>query len=122
MEREFAKRGYHQSELRRLKQITMGTRRIQVIAEDTKEPISEVILETTLIGPDGGDGGFQTTATDEDGFCYLHPSVSQGRYQFDLVPNPESRYADKNWRGGDPYLSIRHDGSSSIRIIELKPK
>ncbi len=120
--REAAKRNYYQAEQRRLRNIQMGPTKIRVIASDTKEAVPGVILETTLIGPDGGDGGFETTLTNNDGFAHLHPSLSPGRYQIDLVPDPDSRFADKDWNRGELYLQIMPDGSCSIRILELDPK
>lgn len=79
---------------------------LRVVASDTGEPVPGVIVEMTLIGPDGGDGGYQVYLTNADGYARLYVPLHQGRYQFGLVPSPDSRFCETQWHRDDPYLTI----------------
>lgn len=78
------------------------------------QPISNAIVRLTLIGPDGGDGGFQMFATDEDGFLRLHHPLRPGRYQYDVILSPTNRDRFKAWTEKLPYLAVAADPSESL--------
>jgi hypothetical protein len=66
----------------------------------------DVFVGLTLIGPDGGDGGFQEFLVGRDGQLRIPPQFAPGRYQYDLRPHPRSPYRHTFWRNGDPYLVV----------------
>ena len=80
---------------------------MRVVTSDTGQPVAHVLVEMTLIGPDGGDGGYQTYLAKTDGYATLHVPLHRGRYQYGLVPPPDSRFRETQWRRSDRYLTFR---------------
>ena len=67
----------------------------KIIDKDSGEPVAGAIINMTLIGPDGGDGGFQQFLTDADGHAHLTIPMMKGRYQYHLDPGPNSQFAHR---------------------------
>ena len=108
----------HEADVREMSK-TSGPPLLKVVARDTGEPVADVFVGMTLIGADGGDGGFHRFLTRDDGVALLHHPISPGRYQPHLEPSPASRYVHTEWSRGDPYVVVGNDGSSSIPVLRL---
>ena len=67
----------------------------RTVEKGSDKPKSGVIVNLTLIGPDGGDGGFQQFLTDADGYAHLKIPMMKGRYQYHLDPGPNSQFAHR---------------------------
>lgn len=93
---------------------------VKVLSADRGEPVSNVIIGLTLIGPDGGDGGFQCSVTDEAGVAHNHLHLAPGRYQYQLMPDPKSRFVQTNWIRSQPYVVVSNDGTTSIPSLRLE--
>ena len=85
--------------------------KIRVVAADTLEPVEDAALETILIGPDGGDGGFHKYTSDADGFITTDQYLWPGRYQIQIVPPPGSRYSVTQYSKQEVFLVVRKDGT-----------
>ncbi|MDV6033572.1 MAG: hypothetical protein F9B45_26470 [Phycisphaera sp. RhM] len=96
-----------------------GTPLAKVVAMDSGEPVAGVIIGMTLIGADGGDGGFQCFTTQQAGIALRHLTLAPGRYQYHLDPDPNSRYAPTLWRRGQPYLVVANDGTTAVPVLKL---
>ena len=98
-----------------------STRRkaIRVISAQTGKPMPNVVIMLTLIGPDGGDGGARTFRTDVDGYAYVYGKENPGRYQYHLTYEEDSMIRSKNWRRGDPYLTLSSNTASKPTVLEL---
>lgn len=94
----------------------------KVVAADSGEPVADVIVCVTLIGPDGGDGGFQCFATDEAGIAHRTHRLTPGRYQPHLQPNPTSDFASTHWKRGEPYIVVAEDGTTAVPTLRLQTK
>jgi len=94
----------------------------KVVAADSGAPVADVIVCTTLIGPDGGDGGFQCFATDETGIAHRTHRLTPGRYQPHLNPNPTSGFVTTEWKRGEPYIVVAEDGTSSVPTLRLQTR
>ena len=92
---------------------------VKVVASDTGEPVPGALVGLTLIGPDGGDGGFNYFLTRDDGIALRHRPLEAGRYQPHIEPNPESRFSLTHWRRGEPYVVVAQDGSTSVPTLRL---
>lgn len=92
---------------------------VKVVAEDSGEPVPRVVVGMTLIGPDGGDGGFQTYVTAKDGVAPLHFPLTPGRYQFHLNPDPKSRFVYTEWADGEPYILVAADGTTTVPAVRV---
>ena len=75
----------------------VGLPLVKVVAADTGKPVPEVFVGLTLIGPDGGDGGYQEFLTGSDGVAPRWLRLYPGRYQYHIRPHPDSRYANTEW-------------------------
>ncbi len=91
----------------------------KVVAVDSGEPVAGVIIGMTLIGPDGGDGGFQCFATQHSGIASLHVPLAPGRYQYHLDPDPNSRFAPTQWRPDQAYIVVANDGTTAVPVLKL---
>ncbi|WP_372896826.1 hypothetical protein [Stieleria sp.] len=91
----------------------------KVVAMDSGEPVAGVIIGMTLIGPDGGDGGFQCFTTLQAGIAFRHLPLAPGRYQYHLDPDPKSRFAPTQWHRGQPYLVVANDGTTGAPVLKL---
>lgn len=94
----------------------------KVLSADRDKPVSNVIVGMTLIGPDGGDGGFFSFVTDETGIAHSDWPLTPGRYQYHLMPDPKSRFNRTYWRRGQPYVVISKDGTTSMPSLLLNVK
>ncbi len=94
---------------------------IKVVSAETGDPVPGVLVGMTLIGPDGGDGGFQEFATGSDGIAPRWLNLSPGRYQYHARPRPGGRFKHTEWRRGDPYFTVDASGgiadSSGNKIV-----
>lgn len=87
---------------------------LRILAADTREPAGRCHVAFTLIGPDGGDGGFQRSFSDRRGIAKLPSYLSPGRYQIEIEGHgPSSPYARTSYHTDADYLLIRPDGSYS---------
>lgn len=86
---------------------------VRLIAADTLEPVEGCRFETILIGPDGGDGGFWFSFSNEEGLAALCPYLGPGRYQIYIKPPADSRYRVTQYTKPGTYLIIDESGSSS---------
>jgi hypothetical protein len=93
---------------------------VKVVSADTGQPVPNVFVGLTLIGPDGGDGGFQEFLTKEDGVAPRWLRLTPGRYQYHLRPHPDSRYTRTEWRRSDPYIIVSETGDTSVPALTLK--
>lgn len=99
-----------------------GTARIRLVAADTIEPVANAQFQPTLIGADGGDGGFHTYMSDRHGDVIV--GESPGRYQLYIDPPENSRYEVTQYYGEGNYLVIRDDGScapSEFKVTVTHP-
>lgn len=87
--------------------------RIRVVAADTLEPVSGAEFQTILIGPDGGDGGFNRYTTDADGSVLTTEYLYPGRYQIFIASPEGSRYEVTQYHEQESYLVVRDDGTYS---------
>lgn len=99
-----------------------GPPMVKVLSADRREPVANVIVGMTLIGPDGGDGGFHCFVTDESGVAYNHRQLPAGRYQHSLMPDPKSGFARTSWTHGQPFVVVSHDGTTSVPSLLLDVK
>ncbi len=65
----------------------------------------------TLIGYDGGDGGFSNDFTDEDGRVLLTGYCGPGRYQIRLTSPAGSRFSKTSFSSPELLLTVAKDGS-----------
>jgi hypothetical protein len=93
---------------------------VRVVAEDTNEPVPGVFVGLTLIGPDGGDGGFQRFLTDSNGIVQRWHAMRAGWYQPHIRPRPGSRFVRTEWRRGEPYVIIAEDGTTTVPDLILR--
>lgn len=96
-----------------------GAKTVRVQQRSANQPISNAIVRLTLIGPDGGDGGFQSFATDKDGFLRLHHPILSGRYQFDVILPPTNPDRFKAWTRDLGYLMV---SAGSPTSSNFRPK
>ncbi|WP_145370067.1 hypothetical protein [Maioricimonas rarisocia] len=82
---------------------------LRIVAADTLDPVAGIEVQTVLIGPDGGDGGFHTYVTGDDGAVI--PRLREGRYQIYLVPPEDSRFVTTQFYGTGNYLVVRDDNA-----------
>jgi hypothetical protein len=92
---------------------------LKVVSSDSGEPVPNVFVGMTLIGPDGGDGGFQEFLTGSDGVAPRWLQLTPGRYQFHLRPHPDSRYVRTEWRKSDPYVVVSATGETSVPTLTI---
>ncbi|WP_145196834.1 hypothetical protein [Thalassoglobus polymorphus] len=92
----------------------------KVVAIDSGEPVEGTIIGMTLIGPDGGDGGFYCFVTQESGLAPLHRPLTPGRYQYHLEPDPDSRFDRTEWRRNQPYIIVASDGTTTVPTLQLE--
>jgi hypothetical protein len=92
----------------------------KVVAADSGEPVAGAIVCMTLIGPDGGDGGFQCFVTNEAGIAHNTLRLAPGRYQPHLVPDPASRFVTTQWKRGEPYIVVAEDGTTAVPTLRLQ--
>lgn len=95
---------------------------LRVVAADTLDPVAGIEVQTVLIGPDGGDGGFHVYVTDDDGA--VTPRLREGRYQIYLVPPEDSRFVETQFYGTGHYLVVRDDDAyrpNEFRIAVKPP-
>ena len=93
----------------------------KVLSADRGEPVANVIIGMTLIGPDGGDGGYLCIVTDKDGIAHNTPrALAAGRYQYQLMPDPKSRFDQTYWRRDQPYIVIADYGTTSVPTLHLE--
>jgi hypothetical protein len=92
----------------------------KVVAIDSGEPVAGAIIAMTLIGQDGGDGGYQCFVTQVSGLARLHHSLNPGRYQYHLDPDPESRFVHTEWRRDQPYIIVASNGTTAVPTLQLE--
>ncbi|WP_146462665.1 hypothetical protein [Rubripirellula tenax] len=94
---------------------------VKVVSADNGDPVPDVFVGMTLIGPDGGDGGFEQFLTRADGIAERWSRLSPGRYQYHARPRPDGRFVRTEWRRGDPYFTVDESGgivdSSGTAIV-----
>jgi hypothetical protein len=88
---------------------------LRLLSADTREPVPLCMVDFILIGPDGGDGGFQYKISDRRGIVELPVSLSPGRYQIEIDPtrNKDKRFLQTSYHSKDTYLLIRPDKTYS---------
>ena len=96
--------------------------RIRVVATDTLEPVEGAEFETILIGPDGGDGGFNAYTTDKNGGLLTTEYLYPGRYQIFIAPPKGSRFEVTQFYEPETYLVVRDDGSYSPSEFRMNVK
>ncbi|WP_442505882.1 hypothetical protein SH528x_004695 [Novipirellula sp. SH528] len=92
---------------------------LKVVSADTGEPVPNVFVGMTLIGPDGGDGGYQQFLTGPDGVAPRWLPLTPGRYQFHLRPHPNSRFVHTEWRRSDPYVVVSDAGDTTVPTLTI---
>ena len=92
----------------------------KVVAIDNGELVAGTIIGMTLIGPDGGDGGYHCFVTQESGLARLHHPLTPGRYQYHLHPDPKSRFVPTEWRRDQPYIIVASDGTTAVPTLRLE--
>ena len=98
-----------------------GLTAVVVVAPDNKTPVPNVGVDLTLIGPDGGDGGFQTGMTDAKGRLRFLGPLRPGRYQYSLTTVEDGELRVREWRRGDPYLRVLPNGDFQPAVLECPP-
>ena len=93
---------------------------LKVVSADSGEPVPHVFVGMTLIGPDGGDGGFQEFLTGSDGVAPRWLRLTPGRYQFHLRPHPDSRFVRTEWRRSDPYVVVSEAGDTNVPTLTIQ--
>ena len=84
---------------------------IRVIAADTIRPVEGARFQTSLRGPDGGDGGFHEYMTNDAGSFTTDQYLYPGRYQIYIEPPADSRFDVTQYYGKGRYLVVREDGT-----------
>ena len=95
---------------------------LRLLAADDRRPVPRCRVAFTLIGPDGGDGGFQSSASDTRGIVKIPAYLSPGRYQVSIECPGQSRYVHTEYASDEEYLLIRPDGSYSPYEYTVKVK
>lgn len=96
---------------------------LRILAADTREPASHCHVMFTLIGPDGGDGGYQRTFSDRRGIAKLPAYLTPGRYQVEIEGHgPTTRFLPTSYHTDADYLLIRPNGSYSPLEYLVKAK
>ena len=84
---------------------------LRIVASDTLRPVEGVRVDYTLIGDDGGDGGFSRDFTTADGSVLLTGYCGPGRYQIQLRPPAGSRFGETEFASPETLLTVAKDGS-----------
>ena len=93
--------------------------RVRVLASDNLGPVAGATIEATLIGDDGGDGGFAQFVTDAQGVAVIDQALWPGRYQIYLRPPQQSRYHETTFTIEETMLVVCNDGSYSPTEFRL---
>jgi hypothetical protein len=96
--------------------------RLRIVAGDTLQPVEGVGVQYTLIGDDGGDGGYADDFTSADGSTLLTGYCGPGRYQIHLIPPDGSRFRKTAYTSPETMLMVAKDGShhpAEYRIATL---
>lgn len=98
---------------------------LRLLAADTREPVALCRVDFILIGPDGGDGGFQMAISDRRGIVKLPAYLSPGRYQIEIDPvrNADKRLVHTSYSSANDYLLIRPDKTYSPfeYVVDVQP-
>lgn len=87
---------------------------LRIVSADDGSPVCHVIVGLTLIGPDGGDGGWKPFLTDANGYARQHIPLRSGRYQWHLIPSVESQYDRHYWEPRMPYVVVASDDTTTV--------
>jgi len=111
---------YHSGDLDRLRSYA-GPAVLRVVDGDGI-PVGNVKVSLTLIGPDGGDGGFEYVVTNAEGVARSRETMQAGRYQYGMMPPPNSKFKWTNWKAGSPYITMPQDDSHGCQdlVISLR--
>ncbi len=85
---------------------------VKVVSADDGEPVPNILVGMILIGPDGGDGGYQQFLTGPDGIADRWLNLAPGRYQYHMRAGPGGRFVHTEWRRGDTYIRIDTSGNT----------
>ena len=85
--------------------------RLRIVAGDTLQPVEGVGVQYTLIGDDGGDGGYAGDFTNVEGSTLLTGYCGPGRYQIHLITPAGSRFRRTAYTSPETMLMVAKDGS-----------
>lgn len=92
---------------------TLVQGQLRLLAANNRQPAARCRVAFTLIGPDGGDGGFQSAISDRRGIVKLPAYLSAGRYQIEIEGHGPSPYVWTSYHTDRDFLLIRPDGTYS---------
>jgi len=90
-----------------------------VLATDDLKPVAGATVQVTLIRDDGGDGGFASFKTNEDGIAIVDAALWPGRYQINVRAPKDSRYRNTEFSKDESMLIVDEDAQYSPREFRL---
>lgn len=90
-----------------------------VLDSEYLAPVHDASIELTLIGPDGGDGGFADFVTNEMGIATVNKSLWPGRYQVNIRAPQGKQLHDAEFSKPESLLVVLKNGSYSPREFRL---
>ena len=93
---------------------------LQVVSEDTRQPIPNARLELTLAHP-YGNGSFTTYVTDGNGYITTSQPLYPQHYQVDIYPPVNSRFESRAYFfETDTMLKIESDGTYTPKQFSVR--